>query len=230
MFGFRLEVGLILGDSWPLWHVAGSPVWRERASSAPIPLAWCPMRIATWNVNSIRQRLPHLLAYLKEAQPDVVCLQEIKCLDEPFPREEIEALGYNVAVAWAEDVQRRRHPVQAAVRRRDARAAGRRERRAGALYRGGRPGRGRRGARRVASICPTAIPSDTEKYPYKLAFMERLMRYTRERLNCEEPLVLAGDYNVIPTPPTRTIPTAGSTTRCSCRRRGRTSARCSISA
>ena len=54
------------------------------------------MRIATWNVNSVRQRLPHLLAYLKEVQPDVLCLQEIKCLDEQFPRMEVEELGYNI--------------------------------------------------------------------------------------------------------------------------------------
>jgi exodeoxyribonuclease-3 len=55
------------------------------------------MRIATWNVNSVRQRLDQLLVWLKERAPDVVCLQEIKCVDEAFPREPIEALGYNVA-------------------------------------------------------------------------------------------------------------------------------------
>jgi exodeoxyribonuclease-3 len=54
------------------------------------------MRIATWNVNSIRQRLDHLLTWLKDCAPDIVCLQETKCLDEAFPREPIEALGYNV--------------------------------------------------------------------------------------------------------------------------------------
>src|SRR5260370_16703382 len=54
------------------------------------------MRIATWNVNSIRQRLDHLLTWLKDCAPDIVCLQETKCLDEAFPREAIEALGYNV--------------------------------------------------------------------------------------------------------------------------------------
>ena len=53
------------------------------------------MRIATWNVNSIRQRLELLLAWLKETSPDVVCLQEIKCTDDAFPRMEIEELGYN---------------------------------------------------------------------------------------------------------------------------------------
>src|ERR1700744_2213628 len=54
------------------------------------------MRIATWNVNSIRQRLDLLLTWLKDCAPDIVGLQEIKCLDEAFPREAIEALGYNV--------------------------------------------------------------------------------------------------------------------------------------
>ena len=54
------------------------------------------MRIATWNVNSVRQRIEHLTAWLKEAAPDVVCLQELKCLDEAFPRLEIESLGYHV--------------------------------------------------------------------------------------------------------------------------------------
>ncbi|MEQ9209289.1 MAG: endonuclease/exonuclease/phosphatase family protein, partial [Pseudomonadales bacterium] len=56
------------------------------------------MKIATFNVNSIKARLKNLLQWLKEAEPDVVCLQELKCVDEAFPREEIEALGYNVAV------------------------------------------------------------------------------------------------------------------------------------
>ena len=56
------------------------------------------MRIATWNVNSIRQRLDNALAWLKESAPDIVCLQEIKCVDEAFPREAFEGLGYNVAV------------------------------------------------------------------------------------------------------------------------------------
>src|ERR1700759_1899840 len=54
------------------------------------------MRIATWNVNSVRQRIEHLTTWLKESAPDVVCLQEIKCTDDAFPRLEIEALGYNV--------------------------------------------------------------------------------------------------------------------------------------
>ncbi|NBU14195.1 MAG: exodeoxyribonuclease III, partial [Alphaproteobacteria bacterium] len=54
------------------------------------------MRIATWNVNSVRQRIEHLTAWLKETQPDVCCLQELKCMDDAFPRLEIESLGYHV--------------------------------------------------------------------------------------------------------------------------------------
>jgi exodeoxyribonuclease-3 len=56
------------------------------------------MLIATWNVNSVKQRLAHLQKFLTEAKPDVLCLQEIKCLDEAFPRLEVEDLGYNIAV------------------------------------------------------------------------------------------------------------------------------------
>ena len=56
------------------------------------------MRIATWNVNSIKQRIENLSAWLKERQPDIVCLQETKSQDEAFPREPLEALGYNVAI------------------------------------------------------------------------------------------------------------------------------------
>ena len=54
------------------------------------------MEIATWNVNSVRARLPRLLPWLEQRQPDVVCLQETKCLDEVFPREPIEDLGYQI--------------------------------------------------------------------------------------------------------------------------------------
>ena len=53
------------------------------------------MRIATWNVNSIKQRLDNLTAWLAERQPDIVCLQETKCVDDAFPREPLEALEFN---------------------------------------------------------------------------------------------------------------------------------------
>src|SRR6267154_6515753 len=56
------------------------------------------MKIATWNVNSVRSRVDNVVAWLKEAAPDVVCLQELKCTDEQFPKDAFEALGYNCAV------------------------------------------------------------------------------------------------------------------------------------
>src|SRR3982074_114075 len=56
------------------------------------------MRIATWNVNSVKQRVENLTAWLRERAPDIVCLQETKCQDEAVPREPFEALGYNVAI------------------------------------------------------------------------------------------------------------------------------------
>ena len=157
------------------------------------------MRIATWNVNSIRQRLDHLTRWLGEAQPDIVCLQELKCMDDAFPASDIEALGYNVAVSGqktfngvailskspmediriglpgdAEDLQARY--IEAVV---------------------SHP----KGVVRVASIyLPNGNPLGTEKFPYKLAWMDRLISHAEELLALEETLVLAGDYNVIPTP------------------------------
>ena len=54
------------------------------------------MKIASWNINSVKARLPRLVGYLKDYKPDVLCLQELKVIDDNFPREEVEELGYNV--------------------------------------------------------------------------------------------------------------------------------------
>ena len=156
------------------------------------------MRIATWNVNSVRQRMDSLQAWLAERKPDIVCLQEIKCVDEAFPREPFEALGYNVAVHGQKtfngvallsklpfdevapgligddgDVQARF--LEALVSTKT-------------------------GVVRVVSLyLPNGNPPDTDKYDYKLKWMDRLIAFSHERLKLEEPFVLAGDYNVIPT-------------------------------
>lgn len=157
------------------------------------------MRIATWNVNSIKQRIEGLTAWLKERQPDLVCLQETKCVDEAFPRLELEALGYNVAFHG----QKTFNGVAILSRFRfdDVTA--------------GLPGDHNddharfleatvstdRGTLRIASIyLPNGNPVGTEKYPYKLKWMDRLFNYAQERLKLEEELVLCGDYNVIPAP------------------------------
>ena len=57
-----------------------------------------PITIAAWNVNSVRTRLPHLLQFLSEDKPGIVLLQELKCVEEQFPRMEVEDLGYNIAI------------------------------------------------------------------------------------------------------------------------------------
>ncbi|ARN81477.1 exodeoxyribonuclease III [Methylocystis bryophila] len=157
------------------------------------------MRIASWNVNSVRLRLPALLGYLKEKEPDVLALQELKCQDEAFPRQEIEDAGYNVAVFGQkalngvalltktplEDVSRGLPGFEDPQSR----------------YIEGAVTDGSGEVWRVASIyLPNGNPPESEKYPYKLAFMDALAAHARKLLTFEEKLVLAGDYNVIPAP------------------------------
>ena len=157
------------------------------------------MLIATWNVNSIRQRLPHLLRWLDEAKPDIVCLQELKCLDDAFPRLEVEAAGYHVETLGQKTFNgvallSRCSPEE--VRR----GLPGDETDTQARYLEGMFPAGR-GVVRVASIyLPNGNPPLSDKYPYKLGFMERLRRRASELLRLEEPVVLAGDYNVIPEP------------------------------
>jgi len=157
------------------------------------------MLIATWNVNSIRQRLDSLVAWLRERNPDVVCLQEIKCTDEAFPREPIEALGYNIAVHG----QKTFNGVAVLSKRRLEEVSP-------GLIGDGDDLQARfleavvadpAGAVRVVSLyLPNGNPAGTDKYQYKINWMNRLIAFSIERLKLEEPLVLAGDYNVIPAP------------------------------
>ena len=157
------------------------------------------MRIATWNVNSVRQRLDHLLTWLRDCAPDIVCLQEIKCVDEAFPREAIEALGYNVITHGQKTFNGvallSKYPLEEATPRLpgdDEDAHARFIEGVVSL---------KSGVVRVACLyLPNGNPVDTEKYPYKLKWMSRLQEFTRARLKTEEPLILAGDFNVIPAP------------------------------
>ncbi|MFN4143201.1 exodeoxyribonuclease III [Aestuariivirga sp.] len=157
------------------------------------------MKIATWNVNSIKARLENALAWLKAADPDVVCLQELKCEDDAFPSLAFEELGYNVVTHGQKTyngvaILSKRKPED--VRR-------------------GLPGNDedgqaryieavfsrKSGMVRVASIyLPNGNPVGTEKFAYKLRWMDHLHAYAKALLTLEEPFVLAGDYNVIPTP------------------------------
>lgn len=157
------------------------------------------MRIATWNVNSIKQRLDHLATFVKSADPDVVCLQELKCVDEAFPRAEVEALGYNVVThgqkAYNGVAILSKRPLED-VRRGLPGDDGDEQ----ARYLEGVIST-ETGAVRVASIyLPNGNPIATPKFDYKLAWMDRLRAHARGLLLLEEPLVLCGDYNVIPEP------------------------------
>lgn len=167
------------------------------------------MKIATWNVNSIKARMHAVTAWLESAQPDIACLQEIKTVDEGFPRMEIEALGYNIVTHGQksyngvailsklplEDI-RKGLPGQD-------------------LLEGAEEDQARyleavvstkRGAVRVASIyLPNGNPvgedpMESPKYTYKLDWMKRLKAHAETLLPLEERLILAGDYNVIPRP------------------------------
>ncbi|MCB1392386.1 MULTISPECIES: exodeoxyribonuclease III [unclassified Nitrobacter] len=157
------------------------------------------MRIATWNVNSIRQRLDHLITWLGETTPDVVCLQEIKCVDEQFPREAIEALGYNVVTHGQKTFNGvallSKFPFDE-TRPRLAGDDGDVQSRflEGVVSL-------KQGIVRIACLyLPNGNPPNTEKYPYKLKWISRLIEYSKERLKSEEAFVLAGDFNVIPAP------------------------------
>jgi len=142
--------------------------------------------------------MPHLLDWLKSAQPDVLCLQEIKCLADDFPRLEVKALGYHV-----ECIGQRAYNGVALVSKEPARdvvtglsgfeddqaryieasftgAAGE-EVRVGSLY------------------LPNGNPIGTDKFAYKLAWMDGLHDHAQELLRLEIPFVMAGDYNICPT-------------------------------
>jgi exodeoxyribonuclease III len=157
------------------------------------------MRIVTWNVNSVRQRLEHLLAFLKEAEPDVVCLQELKTAEPTFPREEIEAAGYNLAIHGQKGFNGvailSKHPMENIRRGLPGNDEDEQSRYVEAVI------STQTGILRVASIyLPNGNPIDTPKFPYKLAWMDRLIAHASDLLKREEPLVLAGDYNIIPQP------------------------------
>jgi exodeoxyribonuclease III len=154
------------------------------------------LKIAAWNVNSIMARLPTALKLFADVGADVWCLQEIKCEDTRFPRFELEAMGFNVETFGQKSYNGvailSKHRIEEVSR--------------------GIPGLEHEHARyieaviaaadgpvRVASIyAPNGNPIGTEKFAFKLAFMEALQAHLRVTLKHEERFVIAGDYNVIP--------------------------------
>jgi len=161
------------------------------------------MQIATWNVNSVNARLHAVTKWLSDAKPDVVCLQEIKTVDDAFPRMEIEALGYNIETHGQKSYNGvailSKHPFDEVQARLPGDESDEQARYIEAVI------SGPEGPFRIASIyLPNGNPVSgedgklTEKYIYKLNWMRRLKDHTSIILRHEEPLILAGDYNVIP--------------------------------
>ncbi len=154
-------------------------------------------RVATFNVNSVRARLPQLLAYLREESIDIVLLQELKCVDEAFPFLEIEDLGYNCAVYGQktyngvailskfalEDVSRGLAGDEEDVQSRYIEAVV------------NTPA----GVMRVASVyVPNGQEVGSDKFDYKLRFFDRLYDRLKAILEYEEAVIIGGDYNVAP--------------------------------
>jgi len=154
------------------------------------------MRIATFNVNSIRGRLANLLEWLDKAQPDVVCLQELRIYHEEFPLDAIRAAGYGalwrgqkpryngvaILARGVEPIEMRRElpgdPDDIQARYLEAAIDGMV---VGCLY------------------APNGNPQPGPKFDYKLAWLERLIAHAATMFDAGVPVVLAGDYNVVPT-------------------------------
>ena len=135
------------------------------------------MRIATWNVYSVNARLETILAWFREANPDVACLQEIKCVDEKFPAEPFESLGYNVAVHGQKSYNGvallSKAPLEDVRKGLPGDDGDDHARYLEAVVSGPRPVR-------VASIyLPNGNPIGTDKFTYKLKWMDRLTAHAR---------------------------------------------------
>ena len=157
------------------------------------------MRIATWNVNSINARLETVLRWFETAQPDVACLQEIKCVDEAFPKGAFEDLGYNVAVHGQKGFNGvailSKLPFDEVAARLPGHEGDDHSRYIEATV------STKSGVLKVASLyAPNGNPIGSDKFAYKLGWLKRLHERARVLLADELPLVLAGDYNVIPEP------------------------------
>jgi len=154
------------------------------------------MKIASWNVNSVNARLRTVLEVLKTLELDVVCFQEIKCIDDNFPRLEIEDMGYNVVTHGQKSYNGvailSKHPIDDVLVGLPGDESDEQARYLEALIMAETPVR-------VASIyLPNGNPFPGPKFDYKIAWMERLNARAKELLAYEEAVVLAGDYNCIP--------------------------------
>lgn len=152
------------------------------------------MKIATWNVNSLRVRLPHLLDWLAAAQPDIVGLQELKCTDEQFPHDALAAAGYQ-AVANGQKTYNgvallARQPIEAVQRNLDGFEDEQRRVISASIG----------GLRIVNAYVVNGQSVDSDKYRYKLRFMEAFRAHLAATLEAHPDTVVMGDFNIAPTP------------------------------
>ena len=154
------------------------------------------MKIATFNINGIKARIDTLPRWLDEAQPDVALLQEIKSVDENFPREIFEDRGYNVETHGQKSFNGvailSKYPLEDVTRGLPGDDADEQARYIEATVVGDTA------IRLCGLYLPNGNPTPGPKYDYKLAWMERLITRARALLATEEPFLMAGDYNVIP--------------------------------
>jgi exodeoxyribonuclease III len=164
------------------------------------------MKLATFNINGIKARIEALPRWLEAAKPDVVALQEIKSVDEAFPREILEDLGYRVETHGQKGFNGvailSRLPLEDITRGLPGDDSDEQARWIEATVIGERP------VRLCGLYLPNGNPTPGPKYDYKLAWMARMQARVETLLKTEEPLVIAGDYNVIPQPEDAANPAA----------------------
>jgi exodeoxyribonuclease-3 len=163
------------------------------------------MRIATWNINGVKARMGSMLKWLEDVKPDIVCLQEIKVVDGEFPRLEIEAMGYNVETfgqkSWNGVAILSKNRFDEVTRGLPGDDGDEQARLIEGVF------STESGSIRVCCIyLPNGNPVKTEKFTYKLSWMDRLITFVEGRLALEEPFVLLGDFNIIPAAIDATFP------------------------
>jgi exodeoxyribonuclease-3 len=150
------------------------------------------MKIASWNVNSLKVRLPHLLDWLAEQQPDALCLQELKLEDQNFPRAEIEAAGYHVAFSGQKTYNGvallARQPIEDVLIGNPHFPDEQKRLITGTVG----------GVRIVGAYMPNGQEVGCDKYDYKLRWLEALAVWLGEELSGHAKLALCGDYNIAP--------------------------------
>jgi exodeoxyribonuclease III len=153
------------------------------------------VKIATFNINNVNKRLANLIAWLRDAEPDIVALQELKSTDSDFPRAALEKLGYGVAFRGQKSwngvaiLARGADPI-VTLTELPGDPADQQSRYIEAAV---------KGVIVTSLYAPNGNPQPGPKFVYKLAWMERLIRHAAELLAAEVPVVLAGDFNVVPT-------------------------------